>query len=68
MKNQLEDTKTTLMINKDLLYKYISQQNKNQERMELYNDLVNENKRLTDMTNNLFKEKIGLEKKVLPHK
>jgi hypothetical protein len=68
LKNQLEDTKTTLMINKDLLYKYISQQNKNQERMELYNDLVNENKRLTDMTNNLFKEKIGLEKKVLPHK
>ena len=29
LKNQVEDLKTTLLINKDLLFKYISQQNKN---------------------------------------
>jgi hypothetical protein len=29
LKNQVEDLKTTLSINKDLLFKYISQQNKN---------------------------------------
>jgi hypothetical protein len=28
LKNQVEDLKTTLSINKDLLFKYISQQNK----------------------------------------
>ena len=60
----MDDTKTTLMINKELLYKYISQQTKNQERSELYNELQNENKRLTELTNSLYKEKILLEKKV----
>jgi len=60
----LDDTKTTLMINKELLYKYISQQTKNQERFELYNELQKENKRLTELTNSLYKEKISLEKKV----
>jgi hypothetical protein len=60
----LDDTKTTLMINKELLYKYISQQTKNQERFDLYCELQNENKRLTELTNSLYKEKILFEKKV----
>ncbi len=64
MKNQLDDTKTTLMINKELLYKYISQQTKNQEKKDLFNDLQNENKRLTDLTSSLYKEKTVLENKV----
>ncbi len=64
LKNQLEDTKTTLMINKELLYKYISQQTKNQEKTNLFNELQNENRRLSDMTNTMYKEKITLEKKV----
>lgn len=60
----MDDTKTTLIINKELLYKYISQQTKNQERFDLYYELQNENKRLTELTNSLYKEKILFEKKV----
>lgn len=52
------------MINKELLYKYISQQTKNKERMDLFSELQNENKRMTELINELYKEKIGLEKKV----
>jgi hypothetical protein len=64
LKSQLDDTKTTLMINKELLYKYIAQQTKNQEKMDLINELQNENKRLSELTNDFYKEKTTLEKKV----
>jgi hypothetical protein len=64
LKNQLDDTKTTLSINKELLFKYIAQQSKTQEKGSLVSELQEENKRLAERTEVLFNEKVTLEKKV----
>jgi hypothetical protein len=74
LKNQLEDTKTTLIINKDLLFKYITGQMKGiqlsdkqpnkENNMNLFTELQEENSRLAEKINNLFNEKTIIEKKV----
>ena len=73
LKNQLEDTKTTLAINKELLFNYISNQsgqykiNSNKENVSnnIVKELYEENNRVTEKLNLLFNEKIVLEKKVI---
>lgn len=64
LKNQLEDNKTTLQINKELLFKYISQSSKNQEKNNIVSELQTENERMNDKINKIFNEKNQLEKKV----
>ena len=62
IKMQLEDTKTTLTLNKEILFNFISQ-NKS-DHSEMINILTNENNRLSEKINSLFNEKNLLEKKV----
>lgn len=56
--------KTTLSINKDLLFKYIIQNTKSQEKNTIINEMKEENSRLTEKINTLFTEKTKIEKKV----
>lgn len=63
LKSQLEDTKITLSINKDLLFKYISQ-SKGNDTSYIYNELQEENSRLNEKMNSVYEEKNKLEKKV----
>jgi hypothetical protein len=64
LKSQLEDTKTTLILNKELLFKYISSQGGLGETAILINELRDENTRVTEKNNDLYNEKVTLEKKV----
>jgi hypothetical protein len=64
LKSQLEDTKTTLILNKELLFKYISSQGGLDETNILINELKDENTRLTEKMNILYNEKMAVEKKV----
>jgi predicted nuclease with TOPRIM domain len=64
LKNQLEDTKTTLALNKELLFKYISSQADMGESSSLITELKDENTRLTEKLNTIYNEKTNLEKKV----
>ncbi len=67
LRSELDDTKTTLMINKEILYKYIAQGVKmgDEEGVGLLEDLRDENRRLGDKIKSLFDERTVLEKKVL---
>jgi hypothetical protein len=59
LRAQLEDTQMTLRLNKELLYKHVSDINPS-----IVNELKIENTRLTDNIQKLYKDKIDLEKKV----
>jgi len=65
LKNQLEDTITTLQINKDLLFKYIAQEKTYSEKNSLITELQEEHKRQTEQMNKIYNEKMALEKNVL---
>ena len=65
MKNQLEDIKTTLKINKELLFNYIISTNDDKNESKMLNDLKNENNTLLEKIDELLSEKRNLEKKVL---
>lgn len=64
LKNQLEDIKTTLKINKDLLFNYILSTNDDKNETQMLNDLKNENNSLLEKIDLLLSEKRSLEKKV----
>jgi hypothetical protein len=64
LKTQVEDLKTTLSINKEIMYKHIGSNSKESVN-KLFDDIRNENNRLTELVNNLHKEKAVLEKKVI---
>jgi hypothetical protein len=60
---QVEDLRTTLKINKELLFKYITKQGGDNSNT-IFNDLKAENKLLCDKNEQLNKEKIQLERKI----
>jgi len=64
LKNQLEDMKMTLNINKDLLFKYVSSNFKKADQSSLLSDFGKENVRLTSKIDEYYKEKQNLEKKI----
>jgi hypothetical protein len=64
LKNQLEDIKTTLKINKDLLFNYILSTNDDKNETVMLNDLKTENNSLLEKIDSLLAEKRALEKKV----
>ena len=63
LKSELEDAKTTLEINKEILYKNLNEQINEQSQIIL-NKLKDENDRLTKKLNELYQDKIILEKKL----
>lgn len=65
LKNQIEDMKTTLEINKELLFKYISCNNQQNEQINFMSEFKNENLRLLQNNETLHKEKSLLENKVI---
>ena len=65
LKKQLEDSKISLHINKDILYSHIkSKKNVTEEFESIINDLKKENERLNDKIAWLFMEKGELAKKL----
>jgi hypothetical protein len=64
LKNQIEDIKMTLKINKDLLFKYISTNVQQSEQLNFLNEYKNDNLKLSEKNEKLHLEKIHLEKKV----
>jgi predicted nuclease with TOPRIM domain len=65
LKTQLEDIKTTLNINKELLFKYISKSNKSLDNKNVMKELRDENNRLTEKLDKIYMEKTEVEKKVI---
>jgi ABC-type multidrug transport system permease subunit len=65
LKNQIEDLKMTLKINKDLLFKYISTNVQQTEQINFLNDYKNDNMKLSDKNEKLHMDKNNLEKKVI---
>ena len=63
LKTELEDTRTSLEINKEILYKQISSQLKDKEKKVLQT-LKEENKKIITKNKELIKQKIDLEKKI----
>ena len=63
LKSELEDAKTTLEINKEILYKQINKVVKEKEKKVLIK-LKEENDRLNKKNSELYKNKIELEKKI----
>ena len=63
LKSELEDAKTTLEINKEILYKKLHSDIKDKNQIIL-KKLKEENDRLTKRTEELYKDKINLEKKL----
>ena len=63
LRNELKDVKTTLDINKEILYKNINEQ-KNEKKNKIFTKLKEENERLTKKLEELYKDKIDLEKKL----
>ena len=63
LKTELEDTRTSLEINKEILYKQISSQLKDKEKKVLQT-LKEENKKIITKNKELSKQKIDLEKKI----
>ena len=63
LKSELEDAKTTLEINKEILYKNLHSDIKDKNQIIL-KKLKEENDRLTKRTEELYKDKINLEKKL----
>ena len=65
LKKQLEDSKISLQINKDILYSHIkSKKNVSEECESIISDLKKENERLNDKISWLFTEKGDLAKKL----
>ena len=64
LKNQIEDLKMTLKINKDLLFKYISTNVQQTEQINFLNEYKNDNMKLSDKNEKLHMDKNNLEKKV----
>jgi hypothetical protein len=64
LKNQLEDIKTTLKINKELLFNYIQATNDDKNEEKTLNELKNENNTLLEKIDAYLAEKRNLEKKV----
>ena len=65
LKKQLEDSKISLQINKDILYSHIkSKKNVSEECESIISDLKKENERLNDKITWLFTEKGELAKKL----
>jgi hypothetical protein len=65
LKNQLEDIKTTLKINKELLFNYILSTDESNNEENSLNELKNENNSLLEKIDAYLAEKRSLEKKVL---
>jgi len=63
-KNQIEDLKMTLKINKDLLFKYISTNVQQTEQIGFLNDYKEENIKLQEKNEKLHQDKVNLEKKI----
>lgn len=63
LKLELEDVKTTLKLNKELFYSYISQNKTDKDY--LYDEIQEENKRLTKKIDDMFADRAMLEKKVI---
>lgn len=63
LKTELEDTRTSLEINKEILYKQISSQLKDKEKKVLQT-LKEENKKIITKNKELIQQKIDLEKKI----
>lgn len=63
LKTQLEDMRTTLSINKDILYKHIGDSVTDHHEI-IVTEVKSENVRLSQVIEELFKEKTALEKKV----
>ena len=63
LKTELEDAKTTLEINKQILYKNISVQSKEKEQ-NIFNNLKEENERLSKKCDTLYQDKLEMEKKL----
>lgn len=63
LKTELEDTRTSLEINKEILYKQISSQLKDKEKKVLQT-LKEENQKIITKNKELIKQKIDLEKKI----
>ena len=63
LKSELEDAKTTLEINKEILYKNLHSDIKDKNQ-NILKKLKEENDRLTKRTEELYKDKINLEKKL----
>jgi hypothetical protein len=61
LQSQLEDTKISLNLNKELMFKTISNSYKAET---IFNDLKEENLRLTNLIERLHEEKANLDKKV----
>ena len=61
LKTELEDAKTTLEINKQILYKNISVQSKEKEQ-NIFNNLKEENERLSKKCDTLYQDKLEMEK------
>jgi hypothetical protein len=64
LKNQLDDIKTTLKINKELLFNYILSTNDSNNEENTLNELKNENNSLLEKIDAYLAEKRSLEKKV----
>ena len=63
LKTELADVKTSLEINKEILFKNLNN-NANEEIKNYLKTLKKDNERLTENISNLYKEKIELEKKI----
>ena len=63
LKRELDDLRTNLEINKDILYKQISSQLKEKDKKVL-SSLKAENMKISQTNKDLYREKIDLEKKV----
>ena len=63
LRNELKDVKITLDINKEILYKNINEQ-KNEKKNKIFTKLKEENERLSKKLEELYKDKIDLEKKL----
>ena len=67
LKHQFEDIKTTLSINKEMLFKLIQQTNpqiENKSDKNIINQLKEENNKLTTKVEELFEERRNIEKKL----
>ncbi len=62
LKLEIDDMKTTLILNKELLFDYIS--NNKSDKDQFYAEIKDENKRLTEKINQMFADRTLLEKKV----
>jgi hypothetical protein len=63
LKMEMDDMKTTLSLNKELLFSYISQNKTDKD--QLYAEIREENKRLTEKINLMFADRSQIEKKVM---